>query len=134
MSWKRNIIEPDNAKLNASRNFNLPHSPGVRAGPLLYISGMISLDPETGDIKLGTMASETWQILENLRHLLASNGAALDQVVKVNVFIHDMLEFENMNRVFREFFPDDPPARTTCGVQLSLGVKIEIECVVLAPA
>ena len=134
MSWERNIIEPDNAKLNASRNFNLPHSPGVRAGPLLYISGMISLDPETGDIKLGTVASETRQILENLRHLLASNGAALDQVVKVNVFIHDMLEFENMNRVFREFFPDDPPARTTCGVQLSLGFKIEIECVVLAPA
>ena len=59
-------------------------------------------------------------------------GSSLDRVVKVNVFIHDMLEFENMNRVFREFFPNDPPARTTCGVQLSLGVKIEIECVALA--
>ncbi len=132
MSWERAVIEPDNAKLNASRNFNLPHSPGVRAGPLLYISGMISLDPETGEIKPGTMASETRQILENLRHLLASNGSSLERVVKVNVFLHDMLEFENMNRVFREFFPADPPARTTCGVQLSLGVKIEIECVALA--
>jgi len=134
MSWERTIIEPDNAKLNASRNLNLPHSPGVRAGPLLYISGMISLDPATGDLKLGTVAGETRQILENMRHLLASNGAALENVVKVNVFLHDMLEFENMNRVFREFFPEHPPARTTCGVQLSLGAKVEIECVALAPA
>lgn len=134
MSWERKAIEPDNAKLNASRNFNLPHSPGVQAGPLLYISGMISLDPETGDIKLGTVAGETRQILENLSHLLGSNGASLDRVVKVNVFLHDMLEYEAMNRVFREFFPNDPPARTTCGVQLSMGVKVEIECVALAAA
>lgn len=132
MSWHRTIVEPDNAKLNASRNFNLPHSPGVRAGPLLYISGMISLDPETGDIKPGTMVEETRQILENLSHLLVSNGTSLDRVVKVNVFLYDMLEFENMNRVFREFFPTEPPARTTCGVQLSLGMKVEIECVALA--
>jgi enamine deaminase RidA (YjgF/YER057c/UK114 family) len=54
--------------------------------------------------------------------------------VKVNVFNHDMLEFENMNRVFREFFPGDSPARTMCGAQFSLGIKIEIECVVLVPA
>ncbi len=133
MSWDRKIIEPDNPKLNASRAFNLPHSPGVQAGPLLYLSGMISLDPETGEPKLGTVASETRQILENMRHLLQSNGAALNQVVKVNVFLHDMLEFDSMNLVFREFFPKDPPARTTCGVQLGMGVKVEIECVALTP-
>ena len=132
MSWERKTIEPDNSKLNASRNFGLPHSPGVRAGPLLYISGMVSLDPETGDFKLGTVASETRQIFENMSHLLSSNGVSLDHVVKVTVFIHDMLEFESMNRVFREFFPDDPPARTTCGVQLSMGAKVEIECIALA--
>ena len=134
MSWDRKIIEPTNPKLNASRTFQLPHSPGVQAGPLLYLSGMVSLDPETGDIKLGTVASETRQILQNMSHLLSSNGASLDRVVKVNVFLHNMLEFEAMNRVFREFFPKDPPARTTCGVQLSMGVKVEIECIALAAA
>jgi 2-iminobutanoate/2-iminopropanoate deaminase len=132
MSWDRKIIEPDNLKLNASRAFKLPHSPGVQAGPLLYLSGMISLDPETGDLKLGTVASETRQILENMSHLLASNGASLAQVVKVNVFLHDMLELDSMNRVFREFFSEDPPARTTCGVQLGMGVKVEIECIAVA--
>ncbi len=134
MSWDRKIIEPTNPKLNASRTFQLPHSPGVQAGPLLYLSGMVSLDPETGDLKLGTVASETRQILENMGHLLSSNGASLDRVVKVNVFLHNMLEFEAMNRIFREFFPEDPPARTTCGVQLSMGVKVEIECIALAAA
>ena len=134
MSWDLKIIEPTNPKLNASRTFQLPHSPGVQAGPLLYLSGMVSLDPETGDIKLGTVASETRQILQNMSHLLSSNGTSLDRVVKVNVFLHNMLEFEAMNRVFREFFPKDPPARTTCGVQLSMGVKVEIECIALAAA
>ena len=85
MSWDRKIIEPDNLKLNASRAFKLPHSPGVQAWPLLYLSGMISLDPETGDLKLGTVASETRQILENMSHLLASNGASLAQVGNLTV-------------------------------------------------
>jgi 2-iminobutanoate/2-iminopropanoate deaminase len=134
MNWDRRIIEPENPKLNASRAFNLPHSPGVQAGPLLYLSGMISIDPETGEPKLGTVASETRQILQNMSHLLASNGVSLDRVVKVNVFLYDMLEFDAMNRVFREYFPTDPPARTTCGVQLGMGVKVEIECVAVAAA
>jgi 2-iminobutanoate/2-iminopropanoate deaminase len=134
MTWDRSAIAPANDRLNVSRNFNLPHSPGVRAGPLIYLSGMIAIDPATGSPALGTVESETRQILTNMRHLLESNGSGLADVVKVNVFLADMLEFENMNRVFREAFPDDPPARTVCGVQLSLGAKVEIEAVALAPA
>jgi enamine deaminase RidA (YjgF/YER057c/UK114 family) len=67
-----------------------------------------------------------------MRHMLQSAGSSLERVVKVSVFIHSMLEFDNMNEVYREFFPKDPPARTTCGVQLSAGMKIEIECIALA--
>ena len=77
------------------------------------------------------MESETRQIFANMRHLLESNSASMADIVKLNVFVYDMLEFENMNRVFREVFPDDPPARTTCGVQLSLGAKVEIEAIAL---
>lgn len=103
----REIIVPRNDKLNVSRNLNLPHSPG-------------------------TMAHETRQTLTNMRHLLELAGSSLERVVKINVLIYDMLEFENMNAVYRQFFPKDPPARTTCGVQLSAGMKIEIECIALA--
>ena len=128
----REVILPKNDKLNVSRNFNLPHSPGIRAGDFIFLSGMLSTDPETGERSPGTMAHETRQTLANMRHLLESAGSSLARVVKINILLYDMLEFENMNRVYREFFPKEPPARTTCGVQLSAGMKIEIECIALA--
>ena len=124
MSTKREIIQPKNANLNVSKNFSLPHSPGVRAGGFIFLSGMVSIDPAT--------ASETRQILSNMAHMLESAGSAMNKVVKVNVLLYDMLEWDNMNRVYREFFPADPPARTTCGVQLAGGLKVEIECIALA--
>jgi len=132
MPVERKIIEPGNEKLNVSRNFNLPHSPGIRAGDFIFLSGMLSTDPSTGERSPGTMAHETRQTLTNMRHLLESAGSSLERVVKLNVLIYDMLEFENMNGVFKQFFPADPPARTVCGVQLSAGMKIEIECIALA--
>ncbi len=132
MPIAREIITPKNDKLNVSRNLNLPHSPGIRAGNLIFLSGMLSVDPLTGERSQGTVAHETRQTLANMRHLLESAGSSLERVVKINVLLYDMLEFDNMNAVYREFFPNDPPARTTCGVQLSAGMKIEIECIVLA--
>ena len=132
MPVERKIIEPKNDKLNVSRNFNLPHSPGIRAGDFIFLSGMLSTDPNTGERSPGTMAHETRQTLTNMRHLLESAGSSLERVVKLNVLIYDMLEFENMNGVFKQFFPVDAPARTVCGVQLSAGMKIEIECIALA--
>ena len=128
----REVIVPKNDKLNVSRNLNLPHSPGIRAGDFIFLSGMLSTDPETGERSPGTMAHETRQTLTNMRHLLESAGSSLERVVKINILLYDMLEFENMNRVYRDFFPKDPPARTTCGVQLSAGMKIEIDCIALA--
>jgi 2-iminobutanoate/2-iminopropanoate deaminase len=132
MAVKREVIEPRNAKLNVSRNRGLPHSPGIRAGDFIFLSGMVAIDPETGERVAGTVASETRQILMNMAHMLESAGSSLQNIVKINVFIYSMLEFENMNAVFKQFFPDDPPARTACGVQLSGGSKIEIECIALA--
>ncbi|OGA73075.1 MAG: hypothetical protein A3G81_19270 [Betaproteobacteria bacterium RIFCSPLOWO2_12_FULL_65_14] len=115
-----------------SRNLNLPHSPGIRAGDFIFLSGMLSVDPTTGERSPGTVAHETRQTLTNMRHMLESAGSSLERVVKINVLLYDMLEFDNMNGVYRQFFPKDPPARTTCGVQLSAGMKVEIECIALA--
>ena len=129
---ERSIIEPRNPALNVSKNLNLPHSPGVRAGGLIFLSGMVATDPRTGERSPGTVAAETRQILQNMAHLLESAGSSLRRAVKINVLLYDMLEFDNMNAVFREFFPVDPPARTVCGVQLGFGLKVEIECIALA--
>lgn len=132
MPVNREVITPKNDKLNVSRSLNLPHSPGIRAGDFVFLSGMLSTDPATGERSPGTMAHETRQTLANMRHLLESAGSSLERVLKINVLLYDMLEFDNMNQVYRQFFPNDPPARTTCGVQLSAGMKIEIECIALA--
>ena len=67
-----------------------------------------------------------------MAQLLEAAGSSLAKVVKVNVLIYSMLEYENMNSVYREFFPDDPPARTVCGANLIGGHKVEIDCIALA--
>jgi 2-iminobutanoate/2-iminopropanoate deaminase len=131
MPLAREIIQPKNDMLNVSRNLNLPHSPGIKAGEFIFLSGRVSVDPDTGQRSLGTVAHETRQILSNMRHMLESAGSSMERVVKINVLLYDMLEFENMNAIYRQFFPKDPPARTTCGVQLSFGLKVEIECIAL---
>jgi enamine deaminase RidA (YjgF/YER057c/UK114 family) len=92
---------------------------------------MVSTDPQTGEHKQGTLISEARQILENISHLLDSSGSSLKNIVKMTVFIYDMLEFQNVNDVLRKFFPEKPPALTVCGAQLSFGLKIEIECIAI---
>src|ERR1044072_643514 len=129
---KREIIQPKNDMLNVWCNSKLPHSAGIKAGDFIFLSGMVSGDDKTGERNLGTVPQETHQILLNMKHMLESAGSSMERVVKINVLLYDMLEFENMNAVYRKFFPKDPPARTTCGVQLSFGMKVEIEGI--APA
>ena len=129
MTLTRQVIEPKNEKLNTSKNRGLPHSPGIRVGDFLFLSGMVSTDPQTGELRQGTLIAEAHQILENISHLLDSSGSSLRNIVKMTVFVYDMLEFQNVHGVLRKFFPEAPPALTVCGAQLSFGLKIEIECI-----
>ena len=76
-------------------------------------------------------ASETRQILVNLKQLLEASGSSLDKVVKVNVLLRSMLEAPNMNEVYARFFPEPPPARTVCGARLPDDAKVIIECTAL---
>jgi 2-iminobutanoate/2-iminopropanoate deaminase len=128
----RSVIEPLNPKLNVSRNANLPHSPGIRVGEYIFLSGMGPVDPVTGGRNLGPIAAQIRQTLSNMAHMLESAGSALDQIVKINIVLADIADYDEMNRVWREFFPVDPPARTTCALQLSNGNGVEIECIALA--
>jgi 2-iminobutanoate/2-iminopropanoate deaminase len=128
----RTVIEPTNPRLNLSRNANLPHSPGIRVGEYIFLSGMGPVDPATGGRNLGPIADQIRQTLRNIEHMLASAGSGLDRIVKINVVLADIQDYDEMNRVWREFFPVDPPARTTCALQLSNGNGVEIECIALS--
>jgi 2-iminobutanoate/2-iminopropanoate deaminase len=128
----RSVIEPVNPRLNVSRNANLPHSPGIRVGDMIFLSGMGPVDPATGGRNLGPITEQIRQTLRNMAHMLESAGSDLDRIVKVMVVLADGRDYEEMNRVWQEFFPVDPPARTVCALQLSNGNGVEIECVALA--
>ena len=128
----RSVIDPVNPKLNVSRNANLPHSPGIRVGDYIFLSGMGPVDPVIGGRNLGPIAEQIRQTLRNMAHMLESAGSSLDRIVKMNVVLAYSGDFDAMNRVWREFFPTDPPARTTSALQLSNGNGVEIECIALA--
>ena len=132
MALQRDVIAPKASAVDMSRCLNLPLSPAIRAGEFIFVSGMVAIDPATGKRMRGTVAAETRQILAAMAQVLESAGSSLAKTVKVNVLIYSMLEYNNMNEVYREFFPADPPARTVCGAKLSGGSKVEIECVALA--
>jgi 2-iminobutanoate/2-iminopropanoate deaminase len=111
-----------------------PYSHAVRAGDFIYVSGQGPIDPQTNELKLGDVASETRATLENIRAILTAAGAGLADVVKCGVFLTDIRDFAEMNKVYSEFFGDIRPARTTVQAVLPAhGSKVEIDCVAYRP-
>lgn len=106
----------------------VPLSQAIKAGDWVFTSGQLGLDVATGKLAPGGIAAETRQVCENLKAILQAAGSSLDKVVKVTIYMVDLAELMEMNRVFSEYFPVDPPARTTfqC-VALVGGARIEIE-------
>ena len=127
----RSVIEPNNPVLNVSRSANLPHVPGIRVGDYLFLSGMGPIDPRTGERDHGPIAEQIRTTLNNIKHLLESAGSSLERVVRVHVVLADIAHMQEMDRVYREFFPVNPPARTAWSMQLRFGNGCEIECVAL---
>jgi len=101
-------------------------------GDLIFVSGTLGTRGEGFELAPGGIGPETRQTLENIRTILKSAGADLEDVAKVSVYVTDMADFPEMNAAYAEFFPTDegPPARITLEVAgLALGAKVEIECI-----
>jgi len=128
---ERSVVTPPSG-LDAAASLGQPASTLVRGGPLLFVSGLVAVDPTTGKRVSGTTMSETRLILTNLKRMLEAAGSSMDKVVKVNVLLASMLEAVPMNDVYATFFPDPPPARTVCGARLPDGCRVMIECTALA--
>jgi 2-iminobutanoate/2-iminopropanoate deaminase len=135
MTPVRTVIEPKNTHLNVSRSKNLPHNPGIRVGDLVFLSGMVAVDPSNGKLRTGTMEEETRMVLSNMKQMLQSAGTDMENAVKITVNLSDIAGYGEMNRVYREFFGGaSPPACSVNVVELSFGLKIEIECMAVMPA
>jgi 2-iminobutanoate/2-iminopropanoate deaminase len=106
------------------------YSQGIKSGNLVFTSGQIPLNPETGDLINGDFKSEISQVLTNLNGVLKSGGSSLKKAIKLTVFLTDLSYFPQVNEVFKEFFPENPPARSAVQVSaLPMNAKIEIEAV-----
>lgn len=108
----------------------LPYSPGILVGDTLYMSGQLGRDPATAKLVPGGIEAETRQALANLRSVLNAAGMDFGDVASVTAFIRSFDDFETYNRVYREHFVTDPPARATVQVAgLNLGAAIELQMV-----
>ncbi len=122
---EREIIKTDKAPKAVG-----PYSVAASSGGFVFAAGQIGLVPTTGEIVSGGVEAETRQALTNLSSVFAAAGTSLDQVVKTTVFLRDMDDFGRMNAVYAEFFPQDPPARSTIAVAgLPKGAAVEIEAI-----
>jgi 2-iminobutanoate/2-iminopropanoate deaminase len=107
-----------------------PYSVGIVHGDLVFASGMLGLDPQTMELVPGGVEAETRQSLNNLKAIVEAAGSSLEKVLKTTVFLRDMADFAKMNAVYAEFFPVEPPARSTVqAAALPKGGAVEIEAV-----
>ena len=107
-----------------------PYSSATIIGNLVFISGQGPIDPETDKFVGETVEEQTRRVLENVKIILEEVGSSLDKVLKCNVYLSDMNDFQKMNGVYVTFFPPNPPARTTIQVgRLPFDIKVEIDCV-----
>jgi reactive intermediate/imine deaminase len=107
-----------------------PYSQAVRAGDALYLSGQIPLDPATGEIVQGDIATQATRVFENLEAVLAAAGATFDDVVRVGIYMTDLGNFGAVNEVMQKYFREPYPARSTIGVAaLPKGVAVEVDVI-----
>jgi 2-iminobutanoate/2-iminopropanoate deaminase len=109
-----------------------PFSPAVRVGDVIFLSGQIGTDASAnGAVVAGGIEAETRQTLNNIKQTVEAVGSSMDKIVKCTVMMADMKEWDRMNVVYREFFPEGRlPARSAFGTSgLALNARVEIECI-----
>ena len=110
-----------------------PYSAALRAGGLLFVSGQVPIDPSTGAMVDGDIGAQTRQVLQNLSALLEAGGASLSDVVRTTVYLADMNDFAAMNEVYRSFFSEPYPARSTIqAARLPRDARVEIDAIATA--
>jgi len=123
----KQVIRSDNAPKPGG-----PYSQGILAEKFLFVAGQTGMDPKIGKLPEG-VAAQTKQTLENVRAIVEAAGVTLDNVVRVGVYLRDIQDFGAMNEVYKTYFTQNQPARTTIQSALVGQYLVEIDCIVLKP-
>lgn len=112
-----------------------PYSIAIKSAGVVYLSGQVHMDPEAGKLVEGDIGTQTKQCLENLKRVLAADGLTFADVVKCTVFLIDMADFADVNKVYADYMVEPFPARSCIQVAgLPLGARVEIEAIATAKA
>lgn len=107
-----------------------PYSQAIQAGNFLFLSGQLALNPQNGEMVGSDISTQTKQVIENIKGVLGAAGASLADVVKTTVFLQNMGDFSQMNEVYKQYFGDSAPARSTVEVaRLPKNALVEIESI-----
>ena len=106
------------------------YSQGIKSDNFVFTSGQIPINPQSGELIKGDFKSEVKQVLINLNGVLKGGGSSLQQAIKLTVFLTDLSHFAQVNEIFNDFFPDNPPARSAVQVSaLPMNARIEIDAI-----
>jgi 2-iminobutanoate/2-iminopropanoate deaminase len=126
MAGEREIVQAQGAPAAIG-----PYSHAVRAAGLLFCSGQIPLDPDSGEIVGSSASAQAQRCLESLAAVCEAAGGRLERAVRLTIYMTDLADFAEVNEVYGSFFAADPPARVTVGVaQLPRGAYVEIDAIV----
>ena len=109
-----------------------PYSQAIEVGNLLFLSGQISIDPETNEFIDGDIEIQTEQVLKNVKAILEAGNSSLEDVVKVTIYLQDLKDFVLVNKIYSKYFEDSQPARVTVEVsKLPKNAKLEIDAIAI---
>ena len=121
----KNIIHTDNAPKAIG-----PYSQAVMAGGMLFVSGQIPINPQTGELSTADISEQTKLVMDNIGAILKAAGLSYENIVKTTCLLADINDFAAMNKAYAEYFPTNPPARSAFAVKdLPKGARLEIEVI-----
>lgn len=107
-----------------------PYSQAVWAGDLLFLSGQIAINPESGNLEIANLENETRLVMSNIGAILEKEGLNFGHIIKSSIFLKDMNNFAEINEIYGSYFPENPPARETVEVaRLPKDVNVEISII-----
>ena len=125
----RIVVPPPSRGLDMAAGYGWAQSAAIRAGNYLFVSGVVAIDSESGERLNGTVTSEAHVVFRNLKLVLESAGTSLERLVHVRAMIYDRIEYDALNRVYRQYLPEGPPARTVWSVQIIDAFKVQLDAI-----